>query len=191
MRTVPAAWAAIACDGDANLISQCNNHLIMLGDRLEVRLDDVAADNPELGRALMAVAEGIWSGNTHHQAHVLLREATQSVSGSHKHDLSDEFSDLSSHPLTSAVTAALLAKDPPMDAIAQLTSALDGSMDVNGDEVRVTVTLPLGTYPETLGGAPWPGETARVITLTARHAKWRDRQVRRLAHVQALARIDY
>jgi hypothetical protein len=89
-------------------------------------------------------------------------------------DLAAELDALMSVPALAAVCEALLEQDVD-------DSKLVGcEVERSGNTTTVRVCVSSLEWPDALGGAPCPGETRRVFELTANHAKWRDRRVRRL-----------
>ncbi len=98
-------------------------------------------------------------------------------------DLTAQFQALGEHPETSGMLAVLLAGKADPEGLA-------GWGQVSSDGSTTVLTMVLEgrrEWESALGGAPWTGEIERELVLTASHAKWRDRQVRRLVEVEARA----
>lgn len=176
---VPAACAAV-------LDAVCGVHvdvaaaLVVVGERTEVDLDALAREHgDDVARALA----GFWErtrrmnrqlglGTAAGTEVVMVRRGLgewRQGTGRHKSDLSEQL-------------GAMGRLGP------SVASALDGLLAA-GDGVERSEDLVVldGALPACLGGPMGPCEQRRVLRVTARYAAWRDRRLRRLAVVEALA----
>lgn len=189
MRTVPSGWVALALSEDPAGVAKASACQVRVGNRLEVDLDRLAAvdaglaEDIELATQRVGKGRGVWE--------VLVASYTQKASGAGKSDLNDVFASLLDNPSMAAVCDVLLRGEPDRQAAAALCEALGGSLEDNGDILVAEVVLPATGLGELLGGPAWPGEQARKLQLTVRHAPWRDRQVRRLAQVNVYAQVRF
>jgi hypothetical protein len=156
---------------------------VAVGKRVEVDLDQVAQT---LSTEIADSLESYWS--TAHQLWeqgsgkaVLIRRrimtSRQVDRKDSRIDLHAELAALEELPGGDIIVEALLGQDVDLDALANYTVSQDGN------ETAVTITHRSLDWPDALGGPGAPGELHRTITVTANHAKWRDRKVRRLVRI--------
>jgi hypothetical protein len=89
-------------------------------------------------------------------------------------DLAVELDALALIPLGEAMCGALLDAETHLEG---LDTTQQGAVTTLRFSVRSH------EWPDALGGPPSPGEITRHIELSANHAKWRDRRLRRLCAV--------
>jgi hypothetical protein len=97
-------------------------------------------------------------------------------------DLNAQFDALSLEPESAAVVAALLGPQVDFARLAELGVTVERDGDV-----KTVATLRVEgarSWDTALGGGSGANEIERHITLSANHAAWRDRQVRRLTRVE-------
>ena len=177
--TVPLAAAAVLLGSDERL-TRC---AVRVAERVEISLDRVAAEMcPDTAARLDSYWErskALWAQGR--GPAVLVRRslvtARQIDRKDGRVDLHDELAALEVLPGADSVIETLLGQDPDL-ALLQ-----DAHADRTGNETTVTLTHRSLEWPTALGGPAGPGELHRVIVVTANHAKWRDRKVRRLARV--------
>jgi hypothetical protein len=102
-----------------------------------------------------------------------------------RQDLRAELEALERFTALRPVLDALLSRDLEEDELVRAAAGLRHQLTRDGKRsvltLRITDPYP---WPDELGGPRCPGELVRVITLTAQHAAWRDRKVRRLVEVK-------
>lgn len=117
----------------------------------------------------------------------LLDVRQREVAGS-KLDLPDELAALGLMPGVRDVVDIMTSPTVDVDALEDLAAAFDGHVRTDGSltevVLRVTSAQP---WPDALAGPADSSERGRILTLTARHAGWRDRRVRRLTGVRVQA----
>lgn len=113
-------------------------------------------------------------------AHCVVDEA-QVPSGPDRRDLSEQYRALVETLDAPEVLDALLGSDVDHNTLAAHGVVVDAC---DGDTTVARIVCEGGRdWPAVLGGGQRCGEIERWFTLTVRHAGWRDRQVRRLAHL--------
>lgn len=115
----------------------------------------------------------------------IVHVAAQSDNGAGRKDLHGELAALEQLPGLGPVLELALAAECDVDALTAETSRIRGDVTVS-DDGSVTVTVPVDGvryWDTSLGGPGMPTEVRRTVTFTARHARWRDRRVRRLTRV--------
>jgi hypothetical protein len=200
MRTVPAHVASLLATlpavqhsiGDA-LASSGRQ----IGERVELDLDALAqATSPAVAEIVAAyhqtcqsfqanLASGAPAG-----AYIAVRrpllESEQSDRKGARVDLAQELEELLRVPALGEFCGALLdglnspTRQQNLDRFGPL---LDARLETGGANQTVATVALQGRshpWPTQLGGPASPGEVRRVFTLTANHASWRDRRVRRL-----------
>lgn len=155
-----------------------------LGDRFEVELD--AVESPDTKAALLSYWTLCTSGQVSETVVVrrTVRHAMQDTSRDARRDLSSELAALDEHPFLHGVVDLLCAANPDVDALRLAAASHAGSVVIRENDTIVSVLLPgILELGEPLGGIGDDRELARVVTLRAKHAAWRDRRARRLAEV--------
>jgi hypothetical protein len=165
-----------------------------VGHRLEV---DMKA--PGIGSDLCEAAEGYLSGDRLFAHDLLSRTplgpwvATRRGLGTWRQgggkgkgrgDLTPQYEALSRHRELSDVAQALLGPVVAFDRLAALSSATSTQDGITVAQVGIEGYR---EWEAALGGGAWAQEIEREFTLTANHAGWRDRQVRRLVEVSVWA----
>lgn len=197
MWTIPAATAAMLVCERPDLVAALAPYGRAVGGRVEVDLDAVEEVMPALCQALWAyhcetadlwreVGAGRAAGRAFVTTTRLAVDHQQVTSKAGRTDLGRVFEDLSELALTRDLLDALTGGDPTLDEL------LARALDVGGTACQLQagvwvarVPMPGAVaWPDSLGGPATLTETSRDLTLTARHAAWRDRKVRRLARVQ-------
>lgn len=193
--TVPAAVADLAVD--AGLLSaeqavQCGR---TVGERVELDLGLLHSSNPDAARwcgQYWDTCQRFWDdlADGHRDGAWVMTERTlvdvaQRDSSDHgRQDLRDELAALETIGPLAAIVDAVCGADVDETTLNIHTS------DWTRDGAVTTVRCRLdrqGLWPAALGGMPSSGEIARIVTLTVRHAAWRDRKVRRLVAVHVAA----
>lgn len=195
---VPLGAAATLLLERPDLAQVAAGHLRALGARVEVDLTSLRAASEleaDLADALAVYwdrCSQLWESlraQSPSGGYVMVRrcvrDAAQSTTKGSRADLVAELDALSASPALSEIAAELTGTEPDLASLQTMVSPLDGSVTADsGSGTTVTVNLAGAvTLPEALGGVRWPGEVRRTVTLTARHAAWRDRRARRLARV--------
>lgn len=201
MRTVPAGLIATVLADRPDLQAVVTGCGRQVGVRVEVDLNAVEALSTRLAHVLTvydAHARAFWralqTGTAAGAAYTLVRRTlmthVQSTAKKDRRDLVEVYEALTGVAVLSDIVDELTAAEPDLDALAGLLDAAGGGqvLPAEAGAVAVQVLLdPNGALPDVLGGVRMPGEVRRVLTLTARHAAWRDRRVRRLARVEVAA----
>lgn len=175
--------AAIACCGDdRKTVAALQTASVTVGIRPEVDITKLPSDMRARVQTYnnMLVLPGLDPGVS---VTMTLYENTQLYSKTAKRDLTHDYDTLKEWQVSAAVIDDLLDSDQA-NAIA---AAHDAGWVVNETEENVLTVSHSDNgafWPDRYGGAPWPQETARTLTLTIRHAKWRDRRVRRLVGIE-------
>lgn len=192
--TIPVSAAATLLLGRPDLAAAAAGHLRMLGDRPEVDLPSLAADAVDVAHALSqywTACQQLWEDLRHGAAtgsYVMVsrsvHRATQQNSKKAKVDLTGELAACADIPEVADIVNALTDPDPDEVLLASLAEQVNGSFNSSAGALSVSVHATGAlTWPQLLGGVSWPGEVRRSLTLTAKHAPWRDRRVRRLWRV--------
>lgn len=160
--------------------SEVTGAVVWRGTHAEIAVTDLEeACGPEIARS----AEQYWKRTTElwesltGEAVVLQRTllvARQTDGKEGRTDLAGELEAMMAVPALAAVCDAMLEQEVVESGLTGCEVERDGNTTV----VRVYVSSL--EWPDELGGPPCPGETRRLFELTANHAKWRDRRVRRL-----------
>lgn len=115
-----------------------------------------------------------------------LMKVTQIDRKDSRKDLSNEIDELAKIAIVGEFVSTLLdtkTSKTRTEKLERLSTALGATVeqiDENKTVATFAIASPNHIWPEILGGAATPGEVNRVFTLTANHAAWRDRRVRRL-----------
>lgn len=197
--TVPvlvAELAALHAVAPVSVLERCGRYL---GDRVELDLDALGRVDHDAAAwcgAYWARCEAFWAEaattGRPRGAYVLiereLRSVVQTDTKAARTDLRAELDALEAQAGLTGVLDALLGAEIDDDALLAHVHAFRGSVRRVGADTVVRLVVPVGRlWPLELGGAASMGETARVIELTANHAAWRDRKVRRLRAVTVSA----
>lgn len=199
MRTISAATAAVLLADHADLREQLRGCGRAVGGRVEVDLDAVEAVSPQACRALEAyhcqtlalwrdLASGTPSGAPYMTTQRLLADHQQVTGKVGRRDLPEVLAELEELALTAELVTAVTAPEVDGPAVRRLAAGAGGSAAQPSAGVWV-VQVPMSgpvAWPEALGGPVHLSEIGRTLRLTARHASWRDRRVRRLARVEVL-----
>lgn len=195
MRTIPIAAASMLLAARPDLREALRSHGVAMGARAEVDLAAVERESPELAHALRTYQgqnKRTWAriaaGNFEDTEHVVTRrtlvERAQVTGKVGRADLGDILEDLLlSDAGLSQVLEELLCAEPDEQLLTRTVRDAEGSI-TRSDAGTWVVTAPLrgrSAWPESLGGVQQPTEIDRRVTMTARHAAWRDRRTRRLA----------
>jgi hypothetical protein len=199
MRTVPLTVAEIAVAAgvaDSDCFTPCGRKV---GHRVEIDLDALDAVAPEAGawaQQYWDAARDLWdawagrrvTGDALAVRRSLVNVAQVDSKKTGRVDLRAELDALSSYGGFRSLLDALLGADFDLDRLHAAAQPWKSEIAVDGTKVTVTLWVTDGVaWPQALGGTGAPGEVARVFTLVAQHAAWRDRKVRRLAEVHIAA----
>jgi hypothetical protein len=114
-----------------------------------------------------------------------LIDARQREVAGTKHDLPAELAALALVPGVRDVVDALTDPSPDTELLEDLICPFDGSLTRDGSLTQVVLRAPASQpWPAELGGDGTSDERVRVLTISVRHAGWRDRRVRRLTGVK-------
>lgn len=174
-------------------LSSCGR---VVGGRGEVDLDAVQQICPAACRALESYhvrTSELWSrvaaGRAAGQRYVVTRRAlvehAQVTAKVGRRDLGDVFEDIVSAGELGEVLNELTGAEPDEAALRSLVRSAGGTL--SRDDGVWTASVPMSSavaWPVSLGGVALLCEVSRSVTLTVRHAAWRDRRVRRLAKVE-------
>lgn len=191
MNTVPAAMAAFLLAEHPErrrALRECGR---VVGTRVEVDLDAVRWRDPQAAAACehyMQRNQEMWralaagTARPYVQTRRTLARHRQSTTKGAKTDLREVFAELQSfEPLASLLETST---GPQQTSRQELRALGADHVALAADSTLLRVDLePHQLLPDSLGGAPTYSEVGRHITVTARHAPWRDRRVRRLAAV--------
>jgi hypothetical protein len=165
--------------------------LCTLGRNVEVRLDRLDPAEAEAVLAMWSATRRMWnsarSGGTPTGAWVrttsTVHHARQDT-GRAKVDLHAELVGLGELTEVGDFFDVLLSSDPDMATLAATVAMFDGELEAADGTTTVTLhfTQP-AHWPESLGPGTGANEARRTLRVTARHAAWRDRALRRLGEV--------
>ena len=99
-----------------------------------------------------------------------------------KTDLVGEYEALIELGVWGSLIEELCGSEPEFDELVRRAAAANGRLSpgAEGEWVLEFATTDMAGWPDALGGGRSPGEMRRKVTVTVRHAKWRDRRTRRL-----------
>lgn len=202
MLSVPSFIVDLAL-GEAGdgVVSELDRCAVMVGRRPELNLDKV---RDRLGERHAAALEAYWGECRRFWARMrsgtaagpfvatrrVLVDATQDT-GRSKRDLGNELNALLACPAAAPVAELLLDATLAVPALERAVATNGGVLDVPaapGDPASATLLVSGVGCPPELGGFPSIGEVRRFVTISARHASWRDNRRRRLARVTV--RVD-
>ena len=178
-------WVEAALRDDPEGRVLATDNCVQLGERFEVDVDALGQINESAAACVSEFCSKVRAGQSEPFVG-LIAEHTQVTGGAGKRDLREIFEAFTSHPGSSVLIGEILSSTPDLELIAAIAQSQGGSVDTEGDLV-VSVWFEPEGWDSTLGGLPWPGEYARGFVISAAHAKWRDRSLRRLSNVQVLA----
>lgn len=194
MKTVPASVACVLLADQPEMLEQVRACGREVGLRTEVDLDQVAST---VGSHVAAALEklycdtlDLWADlvtGARGRAYIVTRstiaEHTQVTSKVGRSDLGAVFDELADVNELRDVLLELTA--PNVDEVALAGAVhLAGGSTWSAEDGAVTARVPLGSVvSEALGGVRRTCQVSRFVEVTARHAAWRDRRVRRLAKV--------
>jgi hypothetical protein len=189
-RTVPAYLAELAAGEDA---ARLRPHGRQLGARVEVDLASVATTDAELAERIVRYLDQVARFRRQRRGDYLavqvpLLNVTQQDNRSGRVDLADQLDALEGSVLAPLVEVALSA-DVDITALETLGAPHQLVWHRGPDQRSVYQMTVTGVtdWDRALGGAAGPDEVARQLTITASHAAWRDRRVRRLVAVDVAA----
>lgn len=197
MRTISSATASALLASRPDLAARVRPFGRRIGARVEVDLDGVRGACPSLCQALelyQSQTERLWaraaSGAGSGERYVTTRRRVadhhQVTGTAGRADLREVFDAVEGLPQIGAVLQVATDTDPVLEDLSEQVGTLDGEVTCPAPGV-VVLEVPLvgvAAWPEQLGGPPTPTEIGRTLVLTVRHARWRDRRVRRLARVE-------
>lgn len=187
--TVPAA-AALAAGLEP---ARWHHALVAVGRRWELDLAAVAPADVQRLAEMLRRARALWSApvlgaGVDIVVPLVDRRARDLRSGPRTRDaLSVELDALDAIPGAGPLGTALTAPTPDLDTLRRLGVGCAGELTIDG--IRGTWHShhhPRG-WPAALGGAPSPGEVARLLDVRVSWASWRDRRARRLVAVRSAA----
>lgn len=179
MRLVPVEVALVALP--APTARRLAPALVRLGSRVEVDLERLDGDLRDAVASYLRVLRAARPGGPQVSLDVTLVDVRQSTSKEAPRDLSGELEALSA---VQALRPLLLLLDAsPPDAVPGVRVDRTPAGLLRGS-VRASSAL----WPAELGGPPSPREVSRLVRVTASHARWRDRRLRRLVRVEAVSR---
>lgn len=192
MRLAPTYLAEVAAGDAADLLTPYGRQF---GRRVEVDLQLLAADEPGLARHIeryLAQVEAFRrrpSGD-YLALQVPLTSARQQDGRDGKVDLTGELEALEGSVIA-PVAETLLAGELDLHLLRTLGACHRIEVETPGPARTACHLTVSGTraWDRLLGGAAGPDEVARLITIEANHARWRDRKVRRLVAVHTSAAV--
>lgn len=192
MRLIPAYLAEIAAGDQSSALARYGREY---GDRIEVDLDALEADHPQLVAQIDHYLGKVRQFRRHPAGayvavKVPLLEVQQQDNRQGRVDLTDQLDALERSVLATTVDT-LLATTLDVDRLEIVGSAHKAHLQQDSRHRTVCQLTVTGVrdWDRALGGAAGPDEVARILTLTASHATWRDRRVRRLAGVRVDAAV--
>lgn len=103
-------------------------------------------------------------------------------------DLGSQISSGEDIPGLREVLRELLEREVNITKLDNMVLSMGGGVKREGNETEVTVFFERAVgWPEDWGGEWNPAEVRRCVTLTANHARWRDRRNRRLVALSVRA----
>lgn len=196
VRTLPVGAAATLLYERVDLASACAGAGIEMGRRIEVDLDVVASEvSPGLADILEAYGhqcDRLWDDYVSGRAGIpyvvvrrMLTQHAQVTGKTGRRDLNAVYTVLESVPALAGALDVLTAPELDVDRARAVVAGANGELQVEVGVAHAAFTLEgRHALPEALGGVPYPNEFARIVTLSIRHAAWRDRRVRRLGSVR-------
>lgn len=187
-RLVPLTVLATAPLSPETIATLAETCAVRLGATHEidlVRAEKAAPGSAQVLAAYLTECRALWSRPLSVESRRTRREllrARQKDTAAGRVDLTDAVDAIAGHPATTQA-ALLLDRQPPWKELGRL-----GELQRTGDRAQLTVDLPAGNYPLSLGGPATLGEVGRTLTLHASHATWRDRRVRRL--IEIIVEVD-
>lgn len=194
MSYVPLTIASYCATKHPHVGDVLKNHGQLIGIRPEVNLTTLREVNPSAAQTLETFYSNtmrIWDAFTrgdpsgpYQLTKRILVTHKQRNSKADRADLPDVYAALLEVPALRDVTLALTDKHPS-ETLETLIRDIEGTVTQTGD-TTMSATVPLQgqvTWPEVLGGVPWPTEVEREVTIETNWAAWRDRRIRRLTSV--------
>lgn len=191
MELVPAFIAPLVLSNFA--LEQVGPAVVLVGRRYEI---DLAAVNRILGATASLRLRQYWSSCQEFWAssptgdYVTIQRDLVNVKqadpghGRPRIDLKNELEALEQTPGLKTVVKALLGVKVDRKTLNRICD----SVVVDGDATTISyITTDRVYWDAALGGAASPGEVRRYVSITARHAPWRDCQVRRLCKLEVTA----
>lgn len=106
-------------------------------------------------------------------------------------DLSEVYEEALELPVVGRGLDTALESEPELRAVDAIAAACGGeAVESQPGEMELSFyvdTAEQWVWGASLGGRPGPGEAVREVRFWVRHAKWRDRKVRRLTRVEVAA----
>jgi hypothetical protein len=192
MRTTPSTIAQIAIAAGVAPVECFTGCGRRVGDRVEVDLDEVARRDETVARwaeNYFESARRLWahlkeqpiSGEVLAVRRPLVKVHQSDSKRDGRADLRDELAGLEQYGGFHALLDALLGPEVSRTDLEEAAGAWQREIDISGSRVQVKLWVcdPVA-WSDAVGGPAGPGEVARIFTLVAQHAPWRDRRVRRL-----------
>ena len=176
---LPYAGAVAALGDDSKTLAILAGAAVKVGTEIEVQTGSLPVGaQKKLGR---------WCEKASREFPVtvvteLYRDHQTYTSGSKK-DLHEAYQTLVGWADIGQSVETILGSDAEQARVEAEQFGWDVDMSVPG-LMTLTYTAPGGGWPDLFGGAKKPCEKHRQLTLGVRHAKWRDRKVRRLVDVK-------